>query len=156
TASIIELGPIQNTGFDDANKKATGCFPNQLQSIAINGDFAYVTSICASPVGPIGPKNNTHPVVSVFSTKTNAEVAAATANIAKNFSDRYTAQNTPDDASRRYPHIPSDIAFLPKSGVSYIAANGADAVFRLQYDPGTSALLKVGADASGGNPRDFI
>ena len=52
----IKLNPIQDIGFKDENGVAAGCFPNQLQSIAIAGKFAYVVSICASPRGPTGPK----------------------------------------------------------------------------------------------------
>ena len=150
SASIVELGPIADTGFNTAASNTTGCFPNQLQSITINGDFAYISSICASPVGPIGPKNNTHPVVSVINVKTNQEVTAGTTNLAKDFNAFYAAQGTPDDPSRRVPLAPSDIAFLPGSGVSYVAANGADAVFRVRYDPATSSVAEVGAGA--GNP----
>jgi DNA-binding beta-propeller fold protein YncE/mono/diheme cytochrome c family protein len=148
-ASIIELGPIADTGFP-ANGKATGCFPNQLQSITINGDFAYVSSTCASPVGPVAAKNNTHPAVSVINVKTNQEVSAGTTNLDKNFDAFFVAQGTADDGARRMPHAPSDIAFLPGSAVSYVAANGADAAFRVRYDPATSAVAEVGAGT--GNP----
>lgn len=53
----IELAPFADTGFKDhrgAGGTATGCFPNQLQSVTINGKLAYVTAVCASPEGPIG------------------------------------------------------------------------------------------------------
>ncbi len=54
TASTIDLPPIIDTGFNDAKGQATGCFPNQVASVTIDGRFAYVTSTCASPVGPTG------------------------------------------------------------------------------------------------------
>lgn len=54
--SRIKLNPIADIGFKDENGVAAGCFPNQLQSIALQGKFAYVVSICASPKGPTGPK----------------------------------------------------------------------------------------------------
>jgi YVTN family beta-propeller protein len=53
SATLISLPPLVDTGFPDA-KGPTGCFPNQLQSITIQKDLAYVTSICASPAGPVG------------------------------------------------------------------------------------------------------
>jgi mono/diheme cytochrome c family protein len=53
-ASVITLPPVSNTGFVDHKNGTTGCFPNQLQSITIAGGFAYVASICASPLGPVG------------------------------------------------------------------------------------------------------
>jgi mono/diheme cytochrome c family protein len=46
-------------GFKDDKGVAAGCYPNQVQSIALNGDFAYVVSVCASPKGPLGVKATT-------------------------------------------------------------------------------------------------
>jgi len=56
SVKMITLAPMQDTGFKDENNAATGCYPNQLRSIAIAGKFAYVLSVCASPKGPTGPK----------------------------------------------------------------------------------------------------
>jgi hypothetical protein len=62
TVKVIEL-PAGEMGFLDARndpQKLARCFPNQLQSVTINGNaavgrvFAYITSVCASPLGPIG------------------------------------------------------------------------------------------------------
>ena len=59
-ASKIDLPPVLDTGFNDSKAQVTGCFPNQVGSITISKDtvsgkdYAYVTSTCASPVGPIG------------------------------------------------------------------------------------------------------
>jgi YVTN family beta-propeller protein len=60
SASTIDLPPVLDTGFKDSKAQVTGCFPNQVGSITIardpgtSKDYAYVTSTCASPVGPIG------------------------------------------------------------------------------------------------------
>jgi YVTN family beta-propeller protein len=54
TASTIDLPPVLDTKFNDAKGNKTGCFPNQVASVSIDGGFAYVTSTCASPVGPTG------------------------------------------------------------------------------------------------------
>lgn len=53
-ASTIDLPSVANTGFKDTKGQDTGCFPNQIQNVTIDGNFAYVTSTCASPVGPVG------------------------------------------------------------------------------------------------------
>jgi hypothetical protein len=53
SATLITLPPLLDTGFPDS-KGVTGCFPNQVQSITIQKDLAYITSICASPAGPVG------------------------------------------------------------------------------------------------------
>ena len=56
---VIQLQPLTDMGFTDEKSQTVGCYPNQLQSIGINGKFAYVTSVCASPGGPTGPKVTT-------------------------------------------------------------------------------------------------
>ena len=55
----IRLGPLADMGFKDERGVAAGCYPNQVQSIALNGSFAYVVSVCASPKGPLGVKATT-------------------------------------------------------------------------------------------------
>jgi DNA-binding beta-propeller fold protein YncE len=52
----VPLDPLADMGFRDQNDAVTGCFPNQLHGITLNGPFAYVLSVCASPRGPIGPR----------------------------------------------------------------------------------------------------
>jgi hypothetical protein len=46
-------------GFVDERGGQAGCYPNQLQAIGLNGPFAYVLSVCASPKGPLGVKVTT-------------------------------------------------------------------------------------------------
>src|SRR5262249_53878982 len=55
SVASIPLAPLADLGFKDHFNATAGCYPNQLQSITINGKFAYVTSVCASPRGPQGP-----------------------------------------------------------------------------------------------------
>jgi mono/diheme cytochrome c family protein len=55
----IDLKALTDIGFLDNAGFAAGCYPNQLQSIALNGDYAYVVSVCASPKGPLGTKATT-------------------------------------------------------------------------------------------------
>jgi YVTN family beta-propeller protein len=65
SVSTITLSALDNIGFKDVNGNAAGCFPNQLQSITLNGDFAYVVSVCAAPEGPEGLKVTTKACQSV-------------------------------------------------------------------------------------------
>src|SRR5262249_26629212 len=44
----------------------TAAFPNQLQSIVIRGDSAYLPNIAASPTGPLRFNLDTHAFVSVI------------------------------------------------------------------------------------------
>jgi YVTN family beta-propeller protein len=59
SVSTIDLAPIQDIGFKDSAGNVAGCFPNQLQSVTINGSYAYVVSVCAAPEGPEGLKLTT-------------------------------------------------------------------------------------------------
>lgn len=63
--STINLAALENIGFKDANGNFAGCYPNQLQSITVNGNYAYVTSVCAAPEGPEGLKLTTKACQSV-------------------------------------------------------------------------------------------
>jgi YVTN family beta-propeller protein len=62
TPTFITLPPVTNTGFKDARGNVTGCFPNQVASVTIENEgtnavpqyYAYVSSTCASPAGPVG------------------------------------------------------------------------------------------------------
>lgn len=53
-ATSVDLPNVADTGFRDHNNGVTGCYPNQVASVTVKGAFAYVTSTCASPKGPIG------------------------------------------------------------------------------------------------------
>ena len=59
SANAIKLAPLADMGFKDGTGAAAGCYPNQLQGIALSSHFAYVVSVCASPRGPTGPKVTT-------------------------------------------------------------------------------------------------
>ncbi|MDI3281883.1 YncE family protein [Polyangium sp. 15x6] len=208
--STITLPSLDDTGFVDHKGQTTGCFPNQLQSITIQKDLAYVTSICASPAGPVGPyqknacttnaqcqgvnllstcnattgsctyscstdadcgadapagtceggggfgtgscraiptntKTVVHPVVNVIDTKADMAAAVAPTNLNRSFRDAYVAANVADDANRRYPLVANDIAFVGATGEAYVPANGADAVFRVNFNDTTGAVTSVGA-----------
>jgi hypothetical protein len=62
---VVTLSALADMGFQDQNGGTAGCYPNQLQAIAMNGKYAYVLSVCASPEGPIGPSVTTVPCGSV-------------------------------------------------------------------------------------------
>lgn len=165
SVSTIRLGAIADMGFKDNLGGTAGCYPNQLQSITVQsvGDksYAYVTSVCASPKGPVGAvgappnvdlsniKTTTHGAVSVIDLATDKEVTSATASLHARWNGEYESRKTPDDGTRRYPAVPVDLAFTQGTGVAYVPANAADAVFRLQYDlPAGSAIAEVGAPQS--------
>ncbi|MDB4933083.1 MAG: hypothetical protein JWP87_55 [Labilithrix sp.] len=161
SVSTIRLAPLADMGFKDNLGGAAGCYPNQLQSITIQDRYAYVSSICASPRGPIGVvtttptpdvsnvKTTTHGAVSVIDLGTDKEITSATASLHAKFDAEYTKRKAADDGTRRYAAVPADIGFVKGGGVAYIAANAADSVFRVQYDfSQASAIAEVGAPSN--------
>jgi YVTN family beta-propeller protein len=59
SVATIPLRALTDMGFRDDKNNAAGCYPNQLQSVAINSGYVYVLSVCASPQGPLGVKLTT-------------------------------------------------------------------------------------------------
>lgn len=186
--STIPLAPLEDIGFKDANGVAAGCFPNQVQSITLNGYFAYVLSVCASPKGPLGTKvtattctkvedcaalnlvdaacvvpfggapssvcvdvagvkTTTAPVLSIIDTRTGEEVPDSARNLNAEFAAFYDGLGL-EQSKRRFPLFASDLSFVPKTDIAYASANGADAVFRMVFDPEHGTLLEVGASTS--------
>ena len=183
SVSTIKLKSLADIGFKDSAGAAAGCFPNQLQSITVQGAQAFVTSVCASPKGPLQPVNRnacttsadctaapnvdsfclnptaqanagtctdvaniktvTSPVISVIDIATGVETDG-TANLNARFRDKYVAGAVADDATRRYPLLAMDVDFVKGGTIGYVAANGADAVFRVKYDT-SGAITEVGA-----------
>lgn len=146
--STISLSPLKDMGFFDANSEAAGCFPNQLQDIAIQGDYAYVVSVCASPKGPLGVKTNTAPLVSVISLESGREVKGGGQSLNALFDARFAEAGVADDASRRLPLLANDIAFVPGTAVGYVTAGGADAVFRFEVSAEDGRISAVGASTN--------
>jgi DNA-binding beta-propeller fold protein YncE len=157
----ISLAPVMDTGFIDSNDEPTGCFPNQLYAAAANADRLWVTSLCASPRGPLGvvkkkdpndpnlEVNNTanfktvlHPVLFAIDTETNEEVPAERRVLTKEIEGVNAASSS---SVPRMPLIPNDLVFArANAGASeaFVTAMGADAVFRLG-DPGAVEFLDV-------------
>jgi YVTN family beta-propeller protein len=188
TVSTIPLSPLEDVGFKDANGVAAGCFPNQLQSITINGYFAYVLSVCASPKGPLGTKvttttctkvedcaslnlvdpvcvlpfggapssvcvdvagvkTSTEPVVSIIDLRSGEEVPDSARNLNAEFNALYDKLGL-EAGERRFPLFASDLSFVPGTSVGYASANGADAVFRMVFEPEQGTLVEVGGSTS--------
>ncbi len=55
TLTATPVAPVADLGFRSTDGATAGCFPNQLSSIAIASGRVYVTALCESPRGPIGP-----------------------------------------------------------------------------------------------------
>lgn len=158
----IPIAPVADTGFLDSAGNATGCYPNQLLAATVAAGRVYVTAVCASPRGPVGPvvaadgsvtsaanfKTEVHTALFVIDTATNAELPAQHVLLTQAFQSHYDAASVPDDGTnRRMPLIANDIAFIASGLVAYVPSYGSDAVFRAQFGADGS-LTQVGATAA--------
>lgn len=184
-ASAIVIPPVTDTGFNapvanalGTGSKTTGCFPNQIGAIAVDGDRVYVTSTCASPEGPLGVF--TGPTGAASCTSLNAGTACGTAAGVPSACTAGVCQPNPHNvktsthpvltvidganvenhmldglfvapavASARVPLLPTDVAI--KDGLVLVSAQGTDAVFVLNQDAGTD--VSVNTDVA---DSDFI
>jgi YVTN family beta-propeller protein len=120
---------------------STGCFPNQLASVAIRpGGFAYVVSTGASPNGPLRFNSMAQGLVSVFDTTTRLEVTAGQTDptvrrtAPLNLNQGINLATTP--APRLFLTNPVAIAWRPDGSDAWIAVQHANVLVRLTVDAG--------------------
>lgn len=92
----------------------------------------------------------TAPVVSIVDLGGNKTIAAT--NLAFEF-DKLYAKNGTKDESRRYPLHAMDVGFVPGTVTAYFPSNGADAVFRVDFNASYDAST---VDSVGDGKREFI
>jgi YVTN family beta-propeller protein len=164
----VILNPIPDTGFK-ANGDAlarippgptftftTGAYPNQLNNIAIHGDFAYVPNTGASPNGPVRFDVNTHSLLSVINRATNTD-AGKTINM-----HRAVAQQT--GAPKLFITQPWVMAFKHHSNEGYVASAASNILVKVRVDgTGTPSVLNDPLDPTrvlqvkvGKNPRGIV
>jgi DNA-binding beta-propeller fold protein YncE len=107
-------------------------------------------------------KTLTYPVVHAIDIESDALVTQDAVSLNEAFEDHYIMMDVPDDDRRRYPLVANEMAFEAGSNVAWIAANGADAVFRIDFDgrggaavggPGDSSFVDLGLYPNG---EDFL
>jgi DNA-binding beta-propeller fold protein YncE len=163
------LNPLLDTGFR-ANGDAlgrippganfvfpTGAFPNQLNGIAIHGDFAFVPSTGASPNGPVRFDVNVQSLVSVLSTSTGSDVGR-TVNL------NLAVQNQTNPA-RRFLTVPWTLAFEHGADAGWVVSAASNVVAKVDLAPATGALTvaldpadptRVLELPTGKNPRGIV
>jgi DNA-binding beta-propeller fold protein YncE len=106
------------------------CGMNGGQCVPTTGTDPSVGGTCAP--NPADVKTTTAPAISVIDLGGSKTIA--TVNLDKAFSTYFDTLGLPDNAARRFPMLPADIGFVPGTVTGYVAANGADAVFRIDFD----------------------
>lgn len=124
---VVRMAP-QNSGFLDQKGNVTYAFPNQLQSIVVHGNAAYLPNVAASPSGPL-----------YYQTDTQAFVNAV-GNVEGNPSDGgeinlHLGGRVPEQGKQElYFANPDAIAFTTRDdgGYAYVASGGSDILVKLQ------------------------
>jgi YVTN family beta-propeller protein len=133
-ARAVTLAP-QITGFrfpglTNPPAPDTFAFPNQLQSVVIRGDQAFLPNIAASPSGPLRFNLDTHAFVSVIS-GVNGNMPADTPG--KSFNLHLAARDPESGKRRLFFANPWAIAFTTQSGAgnAYIVSAGSDLLVKM-------------------------
>lgn len=172
--ALVTINPIADTGFralgdaiarippgdptDPANFVfPTGAYPNQLNNLAVKGNFAFVPNVGASPNGPFRFDVNTHSLLSVIDRTTNTD-AGKTINM-----HLAVAQQT--NPIKLFNTIPWAIAFKNATNEGYVVIAASNIVIKVVIDPATGAATVQNDPADptrvlqlpvGKNPRGIV
>jgi YVTN family beta-propeller protein len=140
----IFIAPLADTGFlanGDALARVppgaaftfpTGAYVNQLNNIAIKGQFAYLPNTGASPNGPVRFDVNTQSLVSVIDTAALANVAGLTINMHRAVADQ---TGTP----KLFITQPWAMAVKHGVGEGYVVSAASNILVKLTLNPTTGA-----------------
>ncbi len=168
-AGTAILPPLADSGFlafgDAINREPpgdeaifpTGAYPNQLNNVAIKGDFAYVPNTGSSPNGPVRFNVNTQSLLHVIDRNTNQD-AGQTINM-------HVAVAQQDNPSRTFITLPWAMVFKHSTNEAYVvsassnivvkivvdSATGAPTVQKDPFDPSSVLQIRVGK-----NPRGIV
>jgi YVTN family beta-propeller protein len=171
----IDLPP-QETGFNvdstgDGIPDATSAFPNQLQSIVIHGDAAYLPNIAASPAGPLRFDVSPQSFVNVVG-GVDGDAARHAGAINLNLGARIPEA----DKQRLFFANPWAIAFADRGGTmaAYVVSAGSDVLVKVNVtedgmlsntvDADTTRYIDLNdpanpitsGDGAGKNPRGIV
>ena len=146
-ARTVTLAP-QFTGFNhpDLPGTTTGAFPNQLQSIVLRGDRAYLPNIAASPSGPLRFNIDTQAFVNVI-TGTNG-TSPADGGSANLLNLHLGARNPEPGKTKLFFSNPCAMAFTTASGAgnAYVVSSGSDLLVKLNVGAGGALDFTGGTD----------
>ena len=125
----IRLAPT-DAGFVDRNGAPTGAFPNQLQSVVLHGDHAYLPNIAASPSGPLRFDVDTQAYVNRIDGIGSVERDAGALNL------HLGARDPEAGKQELYFANPQAMAFTTHSGrgTAYVVSTASDLLVKLNVD----------------------
>lgn len=155
--NVIVLQPA-NVSFQDSDGAPTGCFPNQLYSAAVSGDRLYVTSVCASPSGPVEPgppgatasnnfKTLLHSAVFVVDTTKNQEVTSERVVLTDALDANYRSDAMGSASDQRMPLLPTEIVVAAPDASgrrqAFLSAMGSSALYPITFE--ADGMANIGA-----------
>ena len=172
--TTAELKPLRDTGFKAAGDairriappavvteevltNPTGAYPNQLNNIAIKGDFAYIPNTAASPNGPIRFDVNTQALVAGIDRRTNKD-----ADVTQNLHFAVKQQTA---TPKLFMTQPWAMAFKNRGNDGYVLAAASDVAAKINIDPQTGRITilrnpnentRVQQIPTGKNPRGIV
>jgi YVTN family beta-propeller protein len=161
----VVLHPIANTGFSSNGSVlnhvaatnpptftfTTGAFPNQLNSIVIKGDRAYVPNTGASPDGPVRFNVNVQALLSVIDLRTNAEGTAGGVSQTINMN---RGVNLEAAATQLFFAVPWAIDFEHASNVGWAVIAGSNVLVKVDLDGDGTPTIH--APAAAGDPGAVV
>ncbi|HZO59644.1 MAG TPA: YncE family protein [Solirubrobacterales bacterium] len=150
--SKVAIGP-QVTGFTvdatgDGVPDPTSAFPNQMQSIVIRGNQAYLPNIAASPTGPLRFNVDTQAFVNVLDGASSGSTRDASA---AKFANLHLGARQPEAGKKKlfFANV-WGIAFTKRSGSgnAYVISSGSDLVVKMNVDGSGKLTNTVDADTT--------
>ena len=154
----VVLNPLANVGFNaNGNTLAgiapganfdqpTGAFPNQMNSIVIKGDHAYLPNTAASPNGPVRFNVNVQAFLSVIDLDTDTE--GATINMNKGINLEAASP------SRVFLAVPWAAAFAHRSNTGYVVASASNLIVKVDLD--ANGTPTINAPQTAGDPGNVV
>jgi len=166
----VTINPIADTGFlaaGDAIARIpignppvfniqTGAYPNQLNNLAIKGDFVFVPNVGASPNGALRFDVNTHSLLSTINRLTATD--AGTINM-------HLAVKNQTNPAKLFNTLPWAMAFKHTTNEGYVVIAASNIIIKVAVDPVTGVPTvqndpidptKVLQIKVGKNPRGIV
>lgn len=136
--------PASDSGFPDRNGRPTGAFPNQLGSIVLRANQAYLPNIGASPSGPLRFDVDTQALVNRISDIGGQDIVQPTLNL------HLGARDPEPGKQELYFSNLRAMAFTTQSGegLAYVVSAGSDLLVKLRVAPNGALGFTVDADTT--------
>jgi YVTN family beta-propeller protein len=140
---LITLGPV-DTGFKNPDTSASFAFPNQLQSIVIRGNRAFLPNIASSPSGPLKFNVDTQAFMSLITTVNTTPVDGTALNL------NVAAKDPEPGKTKLFFANLWGVAFTTQTGAgnAYAISAGSDLLVKLNVDASDNISFTVDADTT--------